>query len=503
MTTLEQGSGRGAVRARAAHATAFVLAALCAAAGCRHNEPSATPKSEAPVPKAEGPAPSDPAVLPAVCPSPAKASVSVALNQKRATLERLFPVRSALPLPYAAPGTKSRVPETLEDSLRTFLTASLKRDQFSSIDVQVEVRPDGAKLAITAEGCHLEDYATQLPRFVEAGVLGLAGWDACVAKQPSGADGSGCAPYVKQHRCASSSQQCAPWEFMLPLGLPLVNHWSVLLLDYPPSAALCGADYLNNFTMQRWAQVFAWQGTNADTFEALVDVHPIAADGSGESSAIAKNGVFFRDYVKAILQVLLTPPNLERRGGVDYGGRSLPVLASGGPARQALGDMLGQSGSVPVGKTGETSLLVAGKKTLWGAANHPVFTTYNCCPGDPACRADSHELVASERGDFEQICYARLAAAAPGSALANRGACDTWVATMAEPLCVQARLDYSFDSDGNCHCRAGAERFCSAHANNACSSAPDGSYLSCTEADGQAGCPAKPSHDWFRCAALE
>ena len=485
------------------------------AAGCRQGGPSAAAPGIAEAPasapaaaavaplKAEPAAPSDPAVLPPICAAASKASVSVSLPQKRGTLERLFPVRGKLPLPYSAPGDKSRVPATLEESLRAFVTASLTRDQFTNIDVQVTVGAAAATLSITAEGCHLEDYGTQLPRFVAAGVLGLAGWDKCVAKKPSAADGSGCAPYIKKHKCASNDKQCAPWTFLLPLGLPLVNQWSVLLLDYPPSAALCGADYLNNFTMQRWAQVYAWQGTNADNYEALVDVHPIAADGSGESEAIAKNGAFFGEYVKAILAVLTTPPNLERRAGVDYTGRSLPVLASGTPARAALGAMIGQSGPVRVGDMGETSALVEGKKTLWVAANHPVFTTYNCCPGDTACRSDSHALVQSERGDFEQVCYARLAAAAPATALGNQGACRSWVATLLQPLCVQARLDYSFTSSGNCHCRAGAERFCAASANEACPASPDGSYLACTEADAAAGCPAKPAQDWFRCAALE
>jgi hypothetical protein len=434
--------------------------------------------------------------LGATCSAPGPGEITVPLGQPEDVLARLFPVRSTLPDPYGAPGEKSRVPETLDASIRTFVTSSLARDGFTAITVTPTLGKEPS-VSIAATGCNLADYQTQLPKFLAAGVVGSKAWDACVA------DGV-CKANVKAHRCASSSEECPPWAFFLPLGLPLANHWSVMLLDYPPSDALCGADYLGNFTMSRWAEVYAWQGVDATAFEALVDVHPIAAAGSGESSAIDETTAAFADYRQAMLAVLATPPNLATRPGVDYSGRTLPVLVSGSPAQAAWGSVLGSK--VKTGDTGVTEALVPGVKTAWIASNHPDVTTYQCCAKDPDCASkeygNSWDLVADETLDFTEACWVRGAAARPQDPFALQGACKTLVESMGADVCTQARLDYDYDSDGSCNCTTAAEGFCSGHAMNACPNGSEGPYLDCTRENEAAGCPTAPPSSWFSCAPV-
>lgn len=461
-------------------------------------EPLAKSDLARPVEPAPAPRPAAIPAAPPACSTKTAAQVTVDLKLSKATLARLFPVQSQLPWPYRAPGDQSRVPQTLEASIETFLTASLKRDGFSEIRVTPKLGAKQSRVSISASGCNLADYAVQLPRFLEAGLVALAGWDRCVKEGV-------CKHNQGLHPCASSNKQCAPWAFYLPLGLPLVNHWSVMLLDYPPADALCGADYLGNFSMNRWAQIYAWQGVAADSYAALVDVHPIAAAGSGESTAIQKAGSYFTEYVRAMLRVLTTPPNLAKRAPLDYSAKTLTVLASGAPAQQAWGALLGLSAGqeLKAGDMGTTDRLVQGAQTAWVTSNHPVVTSSQCCAKDQKCVSETYgnswDLVRDERLDFLVACWMRLAQTYPQDPFSKRAECEALVDSMASERCAQARLDYSFDSDGNCHCPEAAKAFCAAHQQKACPMDSEGPYQSCSEANAARGCPARQPSSWFRC----
>jgi hypothetical protein len=120
--------------------------------------------------------------------------------------------------------------------------------------------------------------------------------------------------------------------------MPLVNHKAVMLLHYPPIIAYRTADYLNNNTLHRWAQVLSCAGANEPTrYHAIIDVNPIAAPGSGESEyphdcfPINLTSLFFDNeaegltYVRAMLDLMLNPPsNADNRC-------TLPLLVCGSP----------------------------------------------------------------------------------------------------------------------------------------------------------------------------
>jgi len=128
------------------------------------------------------------------------------------------------------------------------------------------------------------------------------------------------------------------WLPCLPQGMPLVNHRAVTLMHYPPIVAYQTADYLNNMTLHRWAQVLACAGIAQNTlYQAIVDVNPIAAPGSGESEypndyfPISLTAQFFDDasrdlhYVRSVLECMLNPESNAAHA------LTLPLLVCGSP----------------------------------------------------------------------------------------------------------------------------------------------------------------------------
>jgi hypothetical protein len=201
-------------------------------------------------------------------------------------------------------------PATLSDSIQKFTADSLKRDGINNVIVSVDTGGSLSKATLTFSGSdsaavkRAADYVSVLPAFVSSSYagLGLAGTQACQAA-------SGCwNPYP------TPVKNPQPWAFYLPLGLSLVNQKAVMLLNYPPNDALCSTDYLSNFTMARWDSVLKTVGiTDTSLYETIVDVHPIAAPGSGQSTCIAKTTQYFYDkskpnYDVAMLNLLLSPP---------------------------------------------------------------------------------------------------------------------------------------------------------------------------------------------------
>jgi hypothetical protein len=128
------------------------------------------------------------------------------------------------------------------------------------------------------------------------------------------------------------------WLPCLPLGMPFVNHRAVTLLHYPPIVAYRSADYLNNNTLKRWRQLLQCAGIGQpNRYNAILDVNPIAAPGSGESEyandyfPISLTSQFFDNepagltYVRAMLELMLNPP---ANAANPY---TLPLLVCGSP----------------------------------------------------------------------------------------------------------------------------------------------------------------------------
>lgn len=296
--------------------------------------------------------------------------------------------------------------------------------------------------------------------------------------------------------CWNPSPGSAPWAFYLPLGLPLVNQQAVMFLNYPPSDSLCSADYLSNFTMARWTQVLTRVGVpNPVLFETIVDLNPIAAPGSGQSTPIANASANFSqgqpNYDLSMLNLLLNPS-----GGASAAS-TLPLQVAGGPSRAAWSAIIGQS--VNVGEVGVYQPAAGQPAIPWVATNHPDVTTYQSCPGD----GNETQLIANELLDLNAACILQTLAANPAlTPQQAQGQCNqVWCADdngscNVQALCVQARMDYSFTSAGNCQCPAAAEQFCAANGNNACPTSTG--VVSCAPYNGV--CPKQPGYS--TCASL-
>jgi len=136
----------------------------------------------------------------------------------------------------------------------------------------------------------------------------------------------------------NSSDGPCEWYPCLPLGLPLVNQRAVLLLHYPPIVAYRDANYFDNNTLRRWAQLLTCVGVDrASLYHAIIDVNPIAAPGSGQSEypndyfPVGLTSQFYDDesrgltYVRSMLEHAVNP---EANASNPY---TLPLLVCGSP----------------------------------------------------------------------------------------------------------------------------------------------------------------------------
>jgi hypothetical protein len=272
------------------------------------------------------------------------------------------------------------------------------------------------------------------------------------------------------------------WIPCLPLGMPIANHWAVVLLHYPPIVAYRTADYLNNNTLRRWAQLLNCVGIDQpQRYHAILDVIPIAAPGSGESEypndylPINLTSLFFdnddprRSYVRSMLDLMLDPPaNREN----PY---TLPLLVCGSPVYdpQAPGwfrvrykadlpkpkgvpvaDVL-QAGSIKVSPDSQ-------KRTPYMIANHMIAAgVTGRCTDDPTNipniqKFEAQDLVAASF--LAQFEVAARQGRTIDPAEAKRNACERWFgaadgAGAPNPpneqdrltLCAMAQWDLCFD----------------------------------------------------------
>jgi hypothetical protein len=376
--------------------------------------------------------------------------------------------------------SKKGFPATLQQSIQQFTAASLKRDGIN-VDVSVTVTTDLGTATVTFSGSdsaavkRAGDYVSVLPAFMNSNYagLGLNGAKACQAA-------TGCwDPYPG----------VSPWAFYLPLGLPMVNQKALMLLNYPPSDALCSADYLSNFTMARWTSVLQTVGiTDPVLYETIVDVHPIAAPGSGQSTCIAKTTQYFynsgqANYDQAMLNLLLAPPGRSP-------GPTVPLQVAGSDAFVVWSAITGKT--LNPGDVG--TFTSPGQAPIpWIATNHPDVTSYQRCPGDPApapgpqpptCSStggssnySDNQLVEDELLDLQAACVLKTLAGTPSTSPEDAlTACKKIWCTedngicRKQDVCVQARMDYNYNSVGHCNCQEAAQNFCQANSYNACPS---------------------------------
>ncbi len=379
-----------------------------------------------------------------------------------ATVRALYPDNSWLPDAY-----KSQQYGDLGATIKTFTEQSLRRDGLDGATVKVLVAGENDPVIVVIDQVNeiTELYRKVHPAFLDAKHAGqaLLGVQACKETKDC---------------WDPEKSKTAPWAPFLPLGLPMAAQKTVLFLDYPPVPAIEGMDYLNNFTMCRWARVLGAAGAdNPEAYETIVDARPIVAAGSNEAAQLPDALKYFAnsagagDYLAPMLELLSNP------GGGD---KALPVAIMGRQARTTWGNLV-KAKDIPVGileadasVLGDSGLLVP-----WIGCNHPDVTSYGCCKEDAGCAAGDQDLMENEAKDFVVACWLMaMAQADPKDPKVVLGECeDRWVNKVrpedALTLCIQEKLDDNI-IPSRCKTWAGAWAFCSAQNSYACTQVDTG-----------------------------
>lgn len=372
----------------------------------------------------------------------------------------LYPDKSWLPAPY-----DESYPD-LAATIREFTEQSLTLSGIAGGNVK-SVSLAAAKPLIVIGGddpAALNDFAVMHQAFLDSthAPQGLNGVNLCKSV-------SGC--------WDPQPIQDQPWAFFLPLGLPLTNQVAVSYLNFPPDDSLTDANYLNNFTMKRWYDVLQSAGiADPYLYETIVDARPIAAAGS-QGSEMPEISTYFNAsgtdnyYNTPMIELLTNPPT-------NPSASSLPVIVLGTPSREAWATIVGQP--VDILGVGTSTLPGASKPTSWIASNHPDVTTYQCCPGDPSSGCTNpgyppaYDLIPDEKIDLQAACIILGLAEDPAAdPIAIKTACAAeWDTSPSvanqQTICVRAKLDYDFTTQGQCKSQSAAEAFCSYYQNNAC-----------------------------------
>lgn len=238
-----------------------------------------------------------------------------------------------------------------------------------------------------------------------------------------------------------------PWQFYLPLGLPMLAQKMVMLLHYPPYSAMQQSDYLNNATLKRWQRLLVSVGVNPPDwtlYTTTVDIFPIAAPGSGQSGCFTTSNasLFFgaqgSGYIPIHLQALVTPPSLTSTSG------TLPVVVFGG---EAIGYWNAAYPNNPTGvlKAGAVALDATQPQRLtpYTGANHPIAAVYQSCSSKPG-------ITTMVGQDLATACFAKAMGDQPNAdPVAVQAQCQAaylnapLAPAAARQLCVNAVIDKS------------------------------------------------------------
>lgn len=241
----------------------------------------------------------------------------------------------------------------LKDGIAHTINQTLLRDLFYGAWAQVwpqsskptPLPTDQYRVTITSPHAHhdLTGYATKIPAFIAAVRTGLGIYNANKTNLPV-------PPTV---------------SFLPPFGLSMLNTKSIQLLHYPPSETLEYMDYLYSPTNRRWENLLgynAYPGAENTLVETIVDVIPIAANGTDGATQLKPVEGKFASYVQQMLNVYLRP---------SPGGKATqPVVAYGGPVMAFLETAFNQSG-LEVGSVISLQLIPGGPATPVLCANHP------------------------------------------------------------------------------------------------------------------------------------
>lgn len=391
--------------------------------------------------------------------------------------ERLYPKPGLL-----NPDTRKQYGlQTYADVIRHFTASSLAQDGITIVDgsLTVDLREHGYHVQFDpAPGfdAAAARFAAMHVAMLDKDHFGLAlkGADAC-KRTPAWNPMAG---YPVNHSDGPSE-----WLPCLPLGMPIANQRAVTLMHYPPIVAYRSADYLNNMTLRRWAQLLTCVGiTDTTLYQSILDVNPIAAPGSGESEypndffPIHLTSLFFDDerrglnYVRSMLELMLNPVSNATNP------MTLPLLVCGSPLYdpQAPGWFRTRfKAQLPLDKNGSPSVDVlqvglirlhpdSAKATPYMVANHMIAAgVTGKCTSDASTipniqKYEAQDLVAAT---WLSLYADALAQGKPfDPAAAKEQACQRWFGAAdgngaPKPpdakdqltICALAQMDLCFD----------------------------------------------------------
>lgn len=346
-------------------------------------------------------------------------------------------------------------------SIQLYLQTSLHRDQFYDVcGLNVKaLGPKGYQVSFYSAKADAPMYSTAQPAWLKRGALALQGIKACQGSktcwEPSDANLT----------CAG------PWQFYLPLGLPMLAQKMVMLLHYPPYTALQQSDYLNNATLNRWQRLLGSVGVASnDTtlYTTTVDIFPIAAPGSGETGCFpTANAMNFfgpkgSKYIPTMLQALVIPaattasPTNGTKPVIVFGSEAIGYWNAAYPATPTA-----------VLKAGRAQLIAGDQRTTaFIGANHPIAAVYQSCGGTPGIV----EMVAQ---DLATACFAKAMGDKPDAdPVATAAACQQSyekaapTSPEAAQVCINAVIDKS--PQYNNWTQAQAAAWCTNNNNQVC-----------------------------------
>jgi len=333
---------------------------------------------------------------------------------------------------------------TTTDSVQCYLTQSLKNDLINASAVKVTLQTKNKqqfyKVSFKSADAAAASYPSMQPKWLSQPYAGQALKGITDCQQ----DPTKCwTPQIP------TSKTCpAPWAFYLPLGLPMVAQDMVMLLHYPPYVSMQQYDYLNNNTLSRWRRLFADVNgnipANVSLYENIVDITPIAAPGSGESSCLTTDMAmnYFDSsqhglYISPMLNLLSDPPTNPSAKNTR------PIIAFGSEARSFLSQEY-KLPSVNVLQAGTLQLGGTAKQTPYLGANHPIAAVYQTCAVNPP---QNIGIVAMEQQDLATSCFATTMTGKPdGDPVSVAANCLSSFTTNPSPtnqalICINAEID--------------------------------------------------------------
>ncbi|MES2951149.1 MAG: hypothetical protein V4858_21640 [Pseudomonadota bacterium] len=335
-------------------------------------------------------APADTPSTASAPPCDGKPQISYTLGSQ-AEINKLYPV-----IQTASESAYDRS-MAVASSIQLYLLNSLHRDQITDA-CSLKVTPLGVKgyqVSFYSSHPNAAAYGATQSAWLQRAALGLKGVKACQGSK----DAACWEPKGANLTCSG------PWQFYLPLGLPMQSQKMVMLLHYPPYSALQQSDYLNNATLNRWQRLLTTVGVAPaewTLYTTTVDIFPIAAPGSGETgcfptaNAVRYFGAKGSAYIPTMLGALVNPaagdlPSTSTRPVIVFGAEAIGYWNAAYPKTPTA-----------VLKAGSVNLSPATpqKMTSFMGANHPIAAVYQSCSSKPG-------ITTMAGQDLATACFAK------------------------------------------------------------------------------------------------